>query len=271
MKSRFQFAFVLALASLLGGIPFACTGQKIPSPPPRIVFIIGENEYHTWETLPEFARTELADLQCIYCQASPRPGDNSFTNHLAIRDADLLVVSVRRRTPSTEMVQLIREYVAKGKPVVGIRTATHAFDAKPTDLDHTNWPSFDRDVFGANYQNHYNNTGSNAAATIVRIIAAARKESVLNGLDTNDLRFSSSLYRSRELKPSTTPLLVGHVEGSTESEPVAWLNQAGGRRAFYTSLGSPEDFRNPAFRRLLKNGILWALEQHLPEVPPTTK
>jgi type 1 glutamine amidotransferase len=43
------------------------------------------------------------------------------------------------------------------------------------------------------------------------------------------------------------------------AEPAAWtFTRADGGRTFYTSLGSPEDFRNPSFARLLKNGIFWA-------------
>jgi len=44
-------------------------------------------------------------------------------------------------------------------------------------------------------------------------------------------------------------------------------NTAHGRRVFYTSLGSPDDFKQPFFRRLLLNGILWALDQQIPPRP----
>ena len=61
-----------------------------------------------------------------------------------------------------------------------------------------------------------------------------------------------------------TTLLRGRVENTDKIEPVAWVNSAGNRRVFYTSLGSPEDFQLPAFRRLLLNGILWCLQDPLP-------
>jgi type 1 glutamine amidotransferase len=54
------------------------------------------------------------------------------------------------------------------------------------------------------------------------------------------------------------------VEGQLEKHPVAWVNTSQNRRVFYTSLGSPEDFANPAFRRLFLNGILWTLDQPIP-------
>ena len=53
---------------------------------PRIVFIIGENEYHTWETLPEFAQQELRPrgLDCSFVVASPKEHDNTFTDFALI-------------------------------------------------------------------------------------------------------------------------------------------------------------------------------------------
>ena len=60
-------------------------------------------------------------------------------------------------------------------------------------------------------------------------------------------------------------LLEGWLEDKPEIvEPIAWVNTNGNRRAFYTSLGSPEDFKDPAFRRLLLNAVLWAVGQPVP-------
>jgi type 1 glutamine amidotransferase len=60
---------------------------------------------------------------------------------------------------------------------------------------------------------------------------------------------------------------VGAIDGQPE-EPLAWTHAYGprGARVFYTSLGGPEDFQNPAFRRLLLNGMLWAMGQRIPPV-----
>src|SRR4029077_6860181 len=75
-----------------------------------------------------------------------------------------------------------------------------------------------------------------------------------------------SLYRGRDLAAATTTLLTGTIRenGRDVIEPVAWANQNANRRVFYTSLGGPDDFKEPAFRRLLLNGILWGLNQRIP-------
>ncbi len=244
----------------LGGEPFRFRADKRP----RIVFVIGENEYHTWETLPEFARNELEwrGYNCSFVTASPDVKDNVFTNFNVIKDADLLFVSARRRTPPKEMMDLIRAHLDAGKPLVGIRTACHAFAADPADAQHEGWPTFDVDVLGCNYQNHYGNSGTNAAPTYVRTVPGANP--ILTGLPTDELEIQGSLYKSRNPAATVTPLMTGHLASGSEIEPVAWINTAHNRRVFYTSLGTPDNFKQPFFRELLLNGISWALDRPIP-------
>jgi type 1 glutamine amidotransferase len=230
------------------------------------VFVIGENEYHTWETLPEFARTELEPrgLKCSFVNASPKEGDNTFTNFAIIKQADLLFISVRRRTPPKEMMAMIREHLKAGKPLVGIRTASHAFGAKPTDDLHEGWPSFDVDILGGSYQNHYNNAPSNSPTALIESVREMTNHPILRGIATTPHPVTSSLYKSRNLAASATALMVGRSSDQTAVEPVAWVNTDQNRRVFYTSLGSPDDFKQAFFRRLLVNGIFWTLNLPVP-------
>jgi len=257
-----QLTICLISATALSAEPASLTADKVS----HIVFIIGENEYHTWETLPEFARQELQPrgLDCVFVMASPKEHDNVFTNFTLIKDADLLFVSVRRRTPPKEMMALIRAHLKAGKPLIGIRTASHAFGADPPDAQHEGWRTFDRDILGCTYQDHYNNTGPNAPVTLLKVLKSALPHPVLTGIPLQELRASSHLYKSRDLAATVTPLMTGHVEGRAESEPVAWVNTDQDRRVFYTSLGSPDDFNQSFFRRLLLNAVLWTLNRPVP-------
>ncbi|RME90282.1 MAG: hypothetical protein D6766_13525, partial [Verrucomicrobia bacterium] len=74
-----------------------------------------------------------------------------------------------------------------------------------------------------------------------------------------------SLYKVSPLAPDATPLLLGRIPDQPE-EPVAWVRLYGPNeaRVFYTSLGHPDDFREPGFRRLLFNAMLWAVRQPIP-------
>lgn len=233
---------------------------------PTVVFIIAENEYRTEETLPEFARQELEPrgIRCRFIYAPVEDGNPHFTNYGVIREADLVFISVRRRTPPTPMMELLRHHVAAGKPVVGIRTASHAFAATPPDRGHASWPEFDAEVLGGNYGGHYGNKPPAAPATIIRPAPGAAGHPVLTGVTAEEFRVTSHLYMNRQPAPTIVRLLVGQVEGRAEVEPVAWVYTRMKRRVFYTSLGNPDDFKLPAFRRLLLNGTLWALGRPIP-------
>jgi type 1 glutamine amidotransferase len=248
-------------ADLLGGEPFRFKDDV----PPHLVFLIGESEYNTKTTLPEFAQKELAwrGLRCTIVHAGDKD-PNDFAGLEAIKNADLLFVSVRRRSPLKAQIEFIRNHLNAGKPLIGIRTASHAFDTKAPDEQHAAWSHFDEEVLGANYQGHYNNTPASGRLTLVAMVSVAAKHPVLTGLPAEGFQSASTLYRSANLAPSVTALLMGTIQGGQEREPVAWVNTAQGRRVFYTSLGGPDDFQVPAFRRLLLNAVLWALERPVP-------
>src|SRR5580765_7024861 len=116
-------ALIVLVAILVSvNIPAGSTAQS-----PHVVFMIGEDEYHTWETLPEFADRDLKPRGYRVTIVNEDAADkNSFPGLVdALRTADLLVVSVRRRTPLSEQLGAVRAHLAAGKPLVGIRTACH--------------------------------------------------------------------------------------------------------------------------------------------------
>ncbi len=237
------------------------TGQPAfkfqPDDRPRVVFLIGEDEYKTEKTLPEFAVKELEPLglRCTMAIADPKT-PHDFPGALALDDANLLVLSVRRRAPKADEMALIRHYIEAGKPLVGIRTACHAFDTRgKAPPGHLEWTSFDPDVLGGHYTGHHDN---NAPPTIERA-PGSQDHPILAGVST-PFPAAGSLYKTSPLANSAVPLLMGKA-GNLPVEPVAWINHKATSRIFYTSLGHPSDFDRPEFRRLLKNAIFWALDR----------
>jgi putative heme-binding domain-containing protein len=233
-----------------------------PEDRPRAVFLIGDDEYKTETTLPAFARAELEPLgvRCTFVIADPRT-PHDFKGAEALDDADLLVVSTRRRAPKAAQMSLIRKYVESGKPLVGIRTASHAFDARgKAPAGHTEWPTFDPDVLGGHYTGHHGND----LLPEVTLAKGAEGHPILAGVST-PLRGHGSLYKTSPLAASARALLLGKIttgQGSgPPAEPVAWVNLIGSSRVFYTSLGHPGDFDDGSFRRLLRNAIFWALNR----------
>ena len=83
--------------------------------------------------------------------------------------------------------------------------------------------------------------------------------------ETAKLVGNGSLYKVQPLTDTTTPLLMGTIEGQP-SEPIAWTNLAGPNKArvFNTTFGHEGDFANPVFRKLLVNSMFWALEKPYP-------
>lgn len=252
-------------ADFLGGQPFRFREDRRP----QIACVIGENEYHTWETLPAFARDTLEwrGLRTVMVTASPRPDDYAFAQVTALENADLVLVSTRRRATPRTMMDLLHAHLDAGKPLIGIRTASHAFAPRSDSLarqpELAAWPGFDPEVLGGNYHGHHDA----GPLTAIEVAPGAATNSLLTGVALDGFRSPSSLYRTDPLTPSATALLLGRIPGQP-AEPVAWTHQYGPRGApiFYTSLGSPDDFANPRFQRLLLNAVLRALGQPIP--PP---
>jgi hypothetical protein len=83
---------------------------------------------------------------------------NQLSNPSAIRKADLLFISVRRRAFKEETMELIRSHIAKGKPIIGIRTGIPRLPT--TKGNSAKWSSGVArngigEIMGGNYNGHY--------------------------------------------------------------------------------------------------------------------
>src|SRR3954468_12195164 len=106
MKLPTRF-FLVACAILLAGTAWAADSRK------KLVMVIAEQEYETIKTLPEFAAKELAkDFRVVTVSGSIAPGENSLNPIGEVADADVLLISVRRRTPPQAQLEAIRRHVA---------------------------------------------------------------------------------------------------------------------------------------------------------------
>ena len=247
-------------AAFLGGEPFRFKEDR----PKKVVFLIGEDEYKTWETLPTFAEKFVGwrglETQIIQQNPANKHDFPALTN--ALKDADLLVVSVRRRALAKEQLDAIRAHLNRGRPVVGLRTTSHAFAPRGEDAGKgAAWTEFDAEVLGGNYTGHH----GNGTDTFVRLPDSGLVHPVLTGVDLDALIGKGSLYKTSPLKGSAQAVLLGAIP-EQPAEPVAWTHEYGPHKArvFYTSLGHPDDFANPHFRRLLLNAFLWAMDQPIP-------
>ena len=234
--------------------------RQVDAEQPHIVFLIAEKEYQTEKTLPNFCKQYVRDGKSSFVYADPHE-PNKLIGSEAVDTADLLFVSVRRRTLPPQQLNRIRRYVESGKPVIGIRTASHAFCLRKQEPEDgfAAWPEFDKTVFGGNYTNHYKNS---LIATIQRVNPSSTSAgSLLSGIKELPCTSGGSLYCVSPLEEKADVGLEGVVEGHAP-EPVAWtFRRADGGKSFYTSLGHVDDFRGPVLPRLLSNAIGWCLHE----------
>ena len=242
--------FVLALP--LGGFAATLDTDHIT----KVVIAIAEPEYGTSETLPALAK-EIWSAELGYQVTVTGDPQNHQIDGLveALKSADVLVLSVRRQALPKEQLQAIREYLALGKPLLAVRTTSHAFFAKGKHpAGHVEWPEFDAQVLGGNYHGHFSKT----ADSQIYAVESAEEHPILSGVEL-PLTTPGSLYQTKPLAKTATPLLLGKTEGE-EEQPVAWVNLHGKSRIFYTSLGHASDFEQPAFKQLMANAMTWLRE-----------
>lgn len=261
---------------------------------PHVVFVTGDCEYRSEITMPLMARILEAKhgMRCTVCYAVNDESGKPEPKHLkniagleALESADLAVLYVRFRQLPDGQLERILAYADSGKPMVGLRTTTHAF--RYSDGPNTRWnDGFGRDVFGQRWITHHGHDSS------TNVYVAVDGHPIVRGVDPA-FHCRSWLYQVVPLHGDCTPLLVGAaVKGVKQKNetfgtpnPVAWTKTDGGKRRFFTTLGHPDDFALESMRRLVINGIYWALgrEAEIPagganaeiqgdyQPPPTTR
>lgn len=243
---------------------------------PLVVFVAGDHEYSGEGTLPILA----AELEKNYGMRakviSAYPNQNSEENIPgleALREADLAIFFLRWRRLPKEQVAYIDEYLKSGKPVMGFRTSSHAFNY-PKGHELEAWNAFGERAFGsppgwggAAKHSHY----GHESTTDVRIVPEAARHPILTGIDP-EFHVASWLYKvlpdfpkkgaewllmGKSVNPNSTP---------ATDQPVAWTwKNPEGARVFFTTIGHPEDFRVEAFQRLVINAIHWELGKPVPK------
>jgi type 1 glutamine amidotransferase len=226
----------------------------------QIVFLVSEDpaNYEATKTIPVFAKM-LADryaCRTTVIRGEGEPNAFHFPGLETIKDADVLVIFFRRRALSAEQLGMIRAYLAAGKPLVGLRTANHAFSVRGEVAEgYQKWWEFPPDVLGCGNHGY----GPTKPGTDVAVVPEAADHPILAGVKARKWHSNGNLYLVAPIDEKATVLLTGSVGDSTE--PIAWTRRYKGSRVFYTSQGHPDDFMLPQFRTMLTNAIFWAMER----------
>jgi putative membrane-bound dehydrogenase-like protein len=213
----------------------------------KVLLISGSFEYKSDTSLADFQKYLEANyaVECKRAFATSDK-DKDLPGLEQLEACDVAIFFTRRLQIEDNALDRVKKYVELKKPIVGIRTASHGFQ---------NWLEMDKLVLGGDYKGHF---GQNVECDVT-IEPKAKDHPVLKGVAPFKTR--GGLYKNADVAADVTVLLRGTIpEGS---EPVAWVRQKDGRRVFYTSLGTPDDFKDPNFIRLLANGLAWTTKTEL--------
>ena len=155
-------------SDLLGGPAFRFKEDKRP----HVTLIASDDEYFSEKTLPAFADLLREQYGC-YCTVSVSEKEDEATlKALAkekevkatdipgldeLKTTDVLLLFARRRALPKEQLDKIRAYLDAGKPLVALRTCSHAFTVeggKKAAPGSDEWKEFDHDVLGGNYHSY---------------------------------------------------------------------------------------------------------------------
>ena len=263
---------ILALTML--STAFAPAQSK--SKKPMIVIVTGDHEYSSEATMPLLAKAleQHYGMQVKVLKSSPDyNAEENIPGLEALKDADLAVFFLRWRRLPAEQVKYIDDYLKSGKPVMGLRTTTHAFNY-PKGHPLEKWNAFGEFALGSppGWGGPAGHTHcGHECSTDVSVIKDAAKHPILTGVDPA-FHVSSWLYKVLPDYPAkgSTWLLMGKAvnpdKAGFQDNPVAWTWQtAAGGKVFATTMGHPADFSVEAFQRLLINAVHWILSKPVPK------
>lgn len=303
---RFALLALLAFAPLAGADdkPVVLEGGDGPGKGKHIVLISGDQEYRSEETIPQLAKilSKHHGFKCtVLFTVDPKDGTvnpniNNVPGLEALKTADLLVIFTRFLNLPDEQLQHIDDYLLTGKPVVGLRTATHAFNGIPgkskfakfnNGSNVKGWEGgFGKHILGEQWVNHHGAHGKEGTRGIVA--KGQEKHAILKGIAAGSIFGTTDVYTVKlPLDKHCTPIVMGEVTETLKPDskavegkkndpmmPVAWTklytldefdSKAG--RVFTTTMGASQDMEYEGTRRMIVNGCFWALnlEEKIPD------
>lgn len=268
-------------------------GSNGPGAGKHIVLLSGDEEYRSEESMPALGQI-LAKQHGFKCTVlfaiNPETGEidpeygGNIPGMQALETADLMILCLRFRDLPDEQMQHFVDYVNSGRPIMGLRTATHAFNIKQGDAKFKSWSfnsnewegGFGRQVLGETWISHHGKHKQQAT----RGVPAPGEEDhpILRGIQPGEIWGPTDVYGVRLPLPGDgQPIVLGQVltgmgyddppvEGKLNDPmmPVAWTKSYTGEsgktsRVFTTTMGSSTDLEAVGVRRMLINAVYWCL------------
>lgn len=263
-------------------------GNEGPGAGKHVVLVSGDEEYRSEEALPllgkilavhhGFKCTVLFAIDSETGEINPEEQTNIPGLH-NLETADMMVLFTRFRELPDDQMKYIVDYTNAGKPVMGLRTATHAFSysrnlQSPYAKYSFNSDEFDggygRQVLGETWINHHGHHGKESTHGVIN--AEMRAHPILRGVE--DVWGPTDVYGTTTLAGDPQVLLDGQVlvgmepqdkpKPDTPTMPLAWTKTYTGEqgavsRVFCTTMGASADLESEGLRRLLVNACYWCM------------
>ena len=263
-------------------------GTEGPGKGKHIVLVSGDEEYRSEEALPMLGKILAVHhgFKCTVLFAiDPETGEIDPENQTNIpglhllETADLMILFTRfRELPDKDMKYII-DYTNSGKPIIGLRTATHAFNYTRNlnspyakyDFKSKNFESgYGKQVLGETWVNHHGHHSREATRGLID--GLMMEHPILEGV--GDIFGPTDVYGIEELTGDAQVLVHGQVlvgmnpwdvpKPYTSLMPLAWIKTYTGEtgntsRVFCTTMGASVDFKSEGLRRLLVNACYWGL------------
>ena len=267
----------------------------------HIVFLSGDEEYRSEEALPMLGKilSQRHGFECTVLFSLDPDGTinpkatSSLSDPAALDTADAIVMSLRFRTwPDETMVRFDR-FLRSGKPIIELRTSTHAFNGFPKgsrweSWNYNNQGGFGKRVLGETWLTHWGKHKIEATRGVIE--ESQKAHPLLRGV--SDIFGDTDVYEAypppdatilvrglvlQSLAADSTPADYRKPRSSDKQEQpvnqpamaVAWIraykNEGGTtNRVLTTTMGSATDLENEGLRRLIVNGVYWGLGLEVP-------
>lgn len=244
---------------------------------PHAVIVVGTLHYSPQLTMPVFAKElERFGFRTTVVMGAGDPKkktENVLPGIEALAGADLAIFFMRFLKLPDEEWQPIEDYLKSGKPVIGLRTATHSFKYSKGHPRFEWNDGFGRRALGTPYVVHQ------TSETKISVVESSLEHPIMTNVNKKNWVSPGTLYLTR-LEDGCVSLVTGSGEGRArtikrafgtievkphESDVVAWAwkNEWGGK-VFGTSFGHPGDFAEESVVRMLINAVHWSVDLALP-------
>lgn len=254
----------------------------------KIVLVAGDEEYRSEESMPMLAKilSVKHGFDCTVLFAMSTDGSYIDPNNQqgivgweALDDADLMIIGTRFRKPSESGAAHLARFINDGKPLIGIRTATHAFNGNGSFGGDVTYGNFGRKILGEQWVNHHGGHKSQGARGVID--DANQDHPILNSVA--DVFAPSDVYGVIHLTEQDTILLRAAVTASLDPkspnidgpkndpmQPFAWLHpyvspEGTKGQSFCTTAGASVDLVNEDLRRMIVNAVYFLTDKPVPE------